>query len=168
MSDVAGTGRRVEQLLDSLASASEPQLRMHAEELVGLLVSLYGEGLSRIISLVPEQLHDRLVEDDLLSELLVLHGLHPVDVQSRVRAVVGAEAELVEVSADGVARLRLTAAAPTGCGCGSAADAPRRLEEAVLAAVSDVTAVEIERVAAAPSLIPVDSLFRQRPAVVSQ
>jgi hypothetical protein len=171
MSDLAQTGRRVEQLLDSLASATEPHLRMHAEELVSSLLSLYGEGLARVMSYAGEQLRARLVEDELISELLVLHGLHPVDVETRVRAVVGAEAELLSVSGDGVARLRWTPAASTGCGCGSArADGKRRLEEAVLAAVGDVTVVEIEETAPerARPLIPVESLFRPRAAAVGR
>jgi hypothetical protein len=165
MSDVKEAGRRVEQLLDSLASPAEPQLRLHAEELVSLLLSLYGEGLARVISLVPEQVRAELAGDDLVSELLVLHGLHPVDIESRVRAVVGDAAELVGVDAAGVARLRLAPAAG-GCGCGSA-DLPRRLEALVLGAVSDVTAVEIEQAPKPLPLIPVDSLLRHRPSVVS-
>jgi hypothetical protein len=169
MAEVKETGRRVEQLLDSLASASEPQLRMHAEELVSLLLSLYGEGLGRIVSAAGQQLQAHLCEDELVSELLILHGLHPVDIETRIRAVVGDEAELLDVTADGVARLRRTAAPASGCGsCHD--DGPSRLEATILAAVSDVTAVEIEQIAVAQTgpLIPVESLFRDRPAAVAR
>jgi hypothetical protein len=159
--DVIETGRRVEQLLDSLESAAEPQLRLHGEELVRSLLSLYGVGLARVMTLATDEVRARLGEDELVSELLVLHGLHPVDIETRVRAVVGSDAELLSVDADGVARLRWTAKA-SGCGCGSAgADGPKRLEAAILAAVSDVTAVEIEQQKPL-TVIPVESLFRSR------
>ncbi len=184
--DVREAGRRVEQLLDSLVSAGEPQLRMHAEQLVGLLVELYGEGLRRIMSVVasrhPDDI-DALISDELIAGLLVLHGLHPVDVRSRVRAAIddflvaqGSQApivDLTEVDDAGVVHLRWTAAA-SGCGsggCGSpVTDGLHRLEATILDAVADVTAVEVEEVAApkAPTLIPVESLFRDRPAMVAR
>ena len=41
-----------------------------------------------MISLAPEQLQAQLIEDELVSELLVLHGLHPVDIETRVRAAI--------------------------------------------------------------------------------
>jgi hypothetical protein len=188
MADVRETGRRVEQLLDSLACTTEPQLRMHAEELVGLLVNLYGTGLSRIVSIVAAQpdaeaarLAGLMAEDELVSQLLVLHGLHPLDIQTRVRAVIDdirptlgqppPEVELVGVDDAGVVRLRWTAAAQSGCGssgCGSSGT--QRLEAAIIGAVADVTAVEIQQAETrqGPALIPVESLFRDRAAGVGR
>ncbi|GIH04864.1 thioredoxin [Rhizocola hellebori] len=188
--DIRETGRRVEQLLDSLASTAEPQLRMHAEELVGLLVELYGEGLNRIVSIVGEQspaeaarITGLMISDELVSGLLVLHGLHPLDLRTRVQAVLdrvvpslaqpAPKVELLAVSDAGAVRLRWTAAA-SGCGsggCGSGGSGDRqRLEEAILDAVADVTAVEVEQIESpkAPTLIPVESLFRDRASVVNR
>jgi hypothetical protein len=231
------TGRRVEQLLDSLASASEPQLRMHAEELVGLLVDLYGAGLSRIVSIVTEhsagdaaRLADLMAADELVSGLLVLHGLHPLDIHTRVQAAIddvlpslrqpAPEVELLGVDEAGVVRLRWTAAVSSGsgssgcgsggCGCGASGSSsggsgasgsgsggcgasgsgsggcgsggcgsggcgspdiggPRQLEAAILDAVADATAVQVQQTETrqGPALISVESLFRDRAAVVN-
>jgi hypothetical protein len=65
-----------------------------------------------------------------------------------------------------VARVRLAPAAG-GCGCGSGADAARRVEALILGSVSDVTAVEVEQAPVEKPLISVESLFRDRSGAVS-
>ena len=80
-------GDRVEALLGEFREAGDPASTERAEELVRLLVELYGSGLERLMELVTEKdgaLVDRIVEDQLLASLLVLHGLHPVPVERRV------------------------------------------------------------------------------------
>ena len=60
-----------------------------AEELVGLLVGLYGDGLGRIVAVLGEQgeageaMLAKLADDPLVESLLLLHGLHPLDVDAR-------------------------------------------------------------------------------------
>ena len=84
-----------------------------AVELVRALTELYGEGLARIVAMTPDP--RELARDELVAQLLVLHDLHPVPLEDRVRralAEVGG-AELVGI-ADGVVTLR---------GCSPAAEA---------------------------------------------
>jgi hypothetical protein len=173
--DARRVGARVEQLLDGLAASDDPRARAQAEELVRQLVDLYGAGLARIVDIVLTEADDstRLAEqfaaDELVASLLVLHGLHPHDIEDRVRAAIaglGAKADgvrLVGVDSDGVAHLRLQLT-----GCGSSADGLRRdIEGAITGAVGDVTSVRIEelpKVKADATLIPTDALFRDRPA----
>jgi Fe-S cluster biogenesis protein NfuA/nitrite reductase/ring-hydroxylating ferredoxin subunit len=110
-------GERIEQLIAGLTAGRDKDA---AEELVRLLVEMYGEGLTRMITLVAE--HDpalvhRLADDDLVESLLLLHDLHPLDVDTRiqraldkVRPYLGSHAGGVEylgVDEDGVAQLRL-------------------------------------------------------------
>ena len=78
---------RIEQLLDQVQQSREPRARERTEELVALVTELYGAGLSRVLAICGEEspaLVRRLVDDELVGHLLMVHGLHPVDVRSRV------------------------------------------------------------------------------------
>ncbi|HSZ47748.1 MAG TPA: NifU family protein [Streptosporangiaceae bacterium] len=116
------TGARVEELLDSLKSGGFGPAASAAEELVSLLVGLYGDGLAQIMTVLAENgpagaaMIDALAEDPVVENLLLLHGLHPLDVDARiqraldrVRPYLGSHAGGVEYLGvrDGVARLRL-------------------------------------------------------------
>ncbi|GGP09504.1 NifU family protein [Nonomuraea glycinis] len=110
-----------------------------------------------------EGLVERVAADELVSHLLLLHGLHPVEARVRVERaaerVAGAAAEVVEVG-PGVARVRLRRAAK---GCGSSRGAlGSALEAAVRDAAPEIERVEIEVVDSAPPavVIPVEELFR--------
>src|ERR1700710_3038943 len=87
--DLPGPGARMEALLDASA-AGGPVARERAEELVRLVVDLYGAGLERVLEIVDDAdaLSDdvlaALVADELVSGLLVVHGLHPYSVEDRV------------------------------------------------------------------------------------
>jgi hypothetical protein len=118
---------RVDAALDGIES--DPA----ALEAVQAVVELYGEGLRRIMAGARE-------EDELVAHLLVLHDLHPVPLEERVREAVGDRAEVVSVTG-GVVRLRLLG------GCGSAG-----VEEVVRAAAPDVEAVLVAD-AVAPHVI---------------
>jgi len=93
--DPAACGERIELLLEASAAAG-PVARERAEGLVRLVVELYGAGLERVLDLVHEagalddDLAEALAGDELVSSLLVVHGLHPYAVQERVeRALEG-------------------------------------------------------------------------------
>lgn len=130
MTRVQQVGERIEELLAALGSADDGRPPVPgrrdagelAEELVGLLVGLYGDGLSRIVAVAREQgaagvaLVDTLADDPLVGSLLLLHDLHPLDVDTRiqraldrVRPYLGSHAGGVRYLgvADGTALLRL-------------------------------------------------------------
>ncbi|MBM2613958.1 hypothetical protein JIG36_00115 [Actinoplanes sp. LDG1-06] len=123
-----------------------------AEELVRVVADLYGAGLERILEVLHEQgaLTDEvaaaLAGDDLVTGLLLVHGLHPYDAKTRITAALeGTGVEVVEVTADGVCRLRLPAGHP-----------PHGLQQTVEAVAPEVTRIETEQ---PPPVIPVSSLF---------
>ena len=174
--DPAVAGERIEQLLEASAAAG-PAARERAEELVRLVVDLYGAGLERLLDLaydagaLGDELVAALAGDELVAGLLAVHGLHPYAVEDRVAQAVarlrpavegqGASCELLEATA-GLVRLRLTGA---GTGCGSAAPAlTTALEDAVRAAAPEVAVVEV--LTADPALIPVSSLTERLRAPV--
>jgi hypothetical protein len=104
-----------------------------------------------------------LASDELISHLLLLHGLHPQDLPTRVGRAVdavrhrlgGADPQLLSVDG-GVARLLLR----NGRGC-SAAASRTTLEEAIRHAAPEIEHVEVEEAAPAPAVIPLDSLRRR-------
>ncbi len=165
------TGRRVEEVLDRLAAAGDPAARSAAEELVRALMDFYGAGLARALALLTESAGPgspvlaRLLDDEVVAGLLVLHDLHPWDVTARIdRALAGVPAHPAEVLAfaadTGTLRLRLPADTG-GCGCGSAGGGAQQAIEGALACFApEVTAVELEQPeprAAEPVLLQIGS-----------
>jgi hypothetical protein len=158
--------RAVEGLLERVEALPEPA-RGTAVALVGGLLALYGEALARITDAAgrtgAEALRTELAADELVSHLLLLHGLHPQGAPERVTGALHrlaprlgrARAELVSVDGE-VARLRVQGAG----GCGASA-LEELLEEAVRAAAPEVARVEVVHAAAPPTVIPLDGL-RQR------
>lgn len=163
MTGVQQVGTRVEELLGALRADSGAAVAATAEELVGLLVGLYGDGLGRIVAV----LHDsgepgaatlaRLTEDPLVESLLLLHGLHPLDVDDRiqqaldrVRPYLGSHAGGVQYLGvtDGVARLRLEGSC-NGCPS-STVTVQLAIQGAVEEAAPEVTQVVVEGMTEAP------------------
>jgi len=159
VSGVQDVGARVEELLDVLRSGAARDAGPAADELVRLLVGLYGDGLSHIVAALREQgqpgvamLHN-LAEDPLVESLLLLHDLHPLDVDARVqraldrvRPYLGSHAGGVEYlgTADGVARLRLEGSCH---GCPSSSITLRTaIEEALFEFAPDITRLEVSGV----------------------
>lgn len=114
---------RIETLLHQLRAAGDPAVQASAEELVEILLDLHGAGLERMLDIVWEAgeageriIHEALPEDDLVSSLLVLHGLHPMPLGARVQQALetvrpymhshGGDVEVLDIR-DGVVRLRL-------------------------------------------------------------
>jgi Fe-S cluster biogenesis protein NfuA/nitrite reductase/ring-hydroxylating ferredoxin subunit len=182
-SDWRWAGERIETLLDA-SSAGGAVARERAEELVRLVADLYGGGLERVLELMYERGHldddtlDALARDDLVASLLLVHGLHPYGVQQRVeqalesvRPYLGShdgDVELLEVTEDGVVRLRLLGSCD---GCPSSSVTLKlAVEGAIEAAAPEVTAIEVETPVAAStgSVIPATALFaRLAPAAGS-
>lgn len=140
---------RLEQQLEELET-----LPPVATEAVATLLELYGEALARIAGRVPAEV---LRDDELVSHLLMVHGLHPAPVEQRVEGALdevrpylrshGGEVELVGVS-DGVVRLRLQGSC-SGCPA-SRTTLELAVEEAIRGAVPEVEAIEAEDAEAAP------------------
>ncbi len=117
-------GERIESLLDA-SSAGGAVARERAEQLVREVSDLYGAGLERIIEIAASRSHslvEELARDDLVASLMLVHGLHPHDVETRVRTALdsvrpylgshGGDVELIAVD-DGVVQLRLTGSCKT-------------------------------------------------------
>jgi Fe-S cluster biogenesis protein NfuA len=146
---------RVDALLDELDSVADEPARATATALVQALLELYGDGLARIVDHVAERddgaLADALAGDELVAQLLLLHGLHPVPLEARVRGALdevrpylkthGGGVELLGIDA-GVVRLQLQGSC-SGCPS-SAVTLKHAVEEAIHKAAPDVAEIVAE------------------------
>lgn len=87
--------REIEVLIEELGQAADPVALGRAQALVRAVLDLHAAGLARIIELVraggTPPLDERwlvqvLAADDLVANLLLLHGIHPIHVDIRARA----------------------------------------------------------------------------------
>jgi Fe-S cluster biogenesis protein NfuA len=165
-SELRAAGDRIEGLLGELAAVS-PKAGAKSQELVQLLMRLYGAGLERILSAIDEvagpaadKLFARLEEDELVASLLVLHDLHPLDLTDRILRALdkvrpylgshGGDVTLLEV-VDGVVRLRLEGSCH---GCPSSSVTMKQaIERALEEAVPELRGIEVEGVAP-PASVP--------------
>jgi Fe-S cluster biogenesis protein NfuA/nitrite reductase/ring-hydroxylating ferredoxin subunit len=167
---------RIETLLGEIEALTDPNARSKAAEMAQVLLELYGEGLARMMEVVAqgaegEKAFEAFAEDELISHLLLLHGLHPLDVETRVvRALEevrpylqshGGDVELLGIEG-GVARVRMEGSCD---GCPSSAVTLKlAIEEAVLKAAPDLEGIEAEGVTEpkpAPTIVAGPTLRRK-------
>lgn len=155
--------QKIEGLVRNIESAVDPVVRASAVELMQSLMELHGAGIERIMEItfdtgtVGSQIIDRFADDPLVASLLLLYGLHPADIETRVIQALekvrpylqshGGNVELLGI-ADGVIHLRLQGSC-NGC-ASSAMTLKLAIEEAIYEAAPDLTAIEVEGVVEQP------------------
>jgi Fe-S cluster biogenesis protein NfuA/nitrite reductase/ring-hydroxylating ferredoxin subunit len=152
---------RVQELTARVEEVADPELRELADDLAAAIVQLYGEGLERIVAALGPELRSQLAQDGIVASLMLIHGLYPVDVQTRVREALagvrpyleshGGDVELLGI-ADGVARLRLRGSCD-GCAA-SQSTLELAIERALEEAAPDLLGIDVEGVVAAPPRRP--------------
>ena len=164
-------GDRIQTLLDA-TSAGGALARERAEQLVREVVELYGAGLARIVGAVGEQsdsvVVDRLVADDLVASLLLVHGLHPHDVHRRVSEALdrvrpylgshGGDVHLLDIAGDTV---RLQFAGSCQSCPSSAVTLELAVEDAIRAAAPEISSIELVSPDPVAAVIPAESLLAQ-------
>lgn len=158
----------VERLLGEIESLPEQPAREKATEVVQALLDLYGAGLERIVEEIAARddggLASALADDELVSHLLLLHGLHPVGVEERVVEALasvrpyleshGGDVELLGVEGQTV-RLRLQGSC-SGCPS-STMTLKLAIENAIQKAAPEIEEVQAQDdQPAAPSLIQLE------------
>jgi Fe-S cluster biogenesis protein NfuA len=133
--------QRIGETVERLESAADPNSRALAKELLESLMALHGAALERILELASE-----------VSGLLLLYGLHPEDLRTRVNRALeksrayleshAASAELISIDEDGAVTLRLQIKS-NGCGS-TAATVKSALQATVQDAAPDATSIVVE------------------------
>jgi Fe-S cluster biogenesis protein NfuA len=167
---------RLDSLLREVENIPDTQTRAHVREMVQAILELHAVGLERMLGQIAGEgeaglaLIEALARDDLVGGLLLLHGLHPLDLPTRVRQALekvrpylrshGGNVELLAVDA-GVVRLRMLGSCH---GCPSSAMTLKlAIEEAIYALAPEVAAIEVEGASAATDpplsvIVPLEQL----------
>jgi Fe-S cluster biogenesis protein NfuA len=121
------------------------------EEMLGEVLDLHGEGVARLWAALDDAARARLVDDPVVCSMLLVHGLHPVPLEDRVRAALasvrpyldshGGDVELLGLD-DGVAHLLLKGSC-NGC-ASSSATLELAIESALDEHAPDLDGVEVE------------------------
>src|ERR1700720_4734757 len=149
--------QRIGGLVQEIESIADPAVRAATKNLVQSLMDLHGAALENALEIVAEagepgmNIIDRLGRDPLVSSVLILYGLHPEDLESRVVKALdrirpslrkqGAEVGLLGVK-DGIIRLHVETASHS-CGA-SAKTVQATLEGAIYDALPDMTSLTIQ------------------------
>jgi len=149
--------QRIGGLVQEIEAIADPALRATTKELVQSLMDMHGAVLERALEIVSAagepgmSLIEHLGRDPMVSSVLVLYGLHPEDLDTRVLKAIdrvkpqlrkqGCEVELLGLS-EGVVKIRVQTGEHT---CGSTAKtAQATLEGAIYEAAPDIVSLAIE------------------------
>src|SRR6202045_2048346 len=158
----------VDTLVGELQQLPDLASRAMVEELLSTVLDLHGEALSRMLDALGDRadpdaarLLRALARDDLVRGVLLLHGLHPIDLRTRVEDALesvrpymrshGGGVELVGVASDTV-RIRLEGHCQ---GCPSSmVTLNLAVKKAIYEAAPDVAAIEVIEPPDAPAPAP--------------
>jgi Fe-S cluster biogenesis protein NfuA/nitrite reductase/ring-hydroxylating ferredoxin subunit len=148
---------RVQELTEEVDRLPEPRARALAQDLLGAVLELYGDGLARIVAAIDEggeagaEIRRRLTDDGMVASLLLIHDLYPVPIAERVEEALesvrpymeshGGDVELLGLE-DDVARLRLQGSCD-GCPA-SSATLELAIKSALEEAAPDLQGIEVE------------------------
>lgn len=145
-------------LVEQLEQYPDAEVRDNALELVQIILQLYGESLRRIIATVDsepqrDQILARMVNDEVVRSVLLIHGLMPVSLYERVTVQLnglrpylvsqGCDVELLGID-DARARMRLIR---SGKGAPPIAVLKAEIEKALMEVAPDLAGVDVEGLA---------------------
>jgi Fe-S cluster biogenesis protein NfuA len=153
---------RIEELVTRIETTGDPALRAVAQELLQAVLELHGVALERLLDAVSdlpagERALRQIATDDLVSNVLSLHGIHPVAIEARVAAAIessqpylkshGGNVHLTSIE-DGTVHLELQGTCGT---CSSSTETIKlHVEEAIYNAAPEVVAVIAESIPPPP------------------
>ncbi len=169
---------RIEELIHKLESSADPASLATARELVQSVMELYSAGLERIVAILAakgepgREILAELGRDQLVGNLLAANGLHPLDLEERVRRALdklrgslGSHASIDLLSFDDTGiRLRVRS---HSSGCGSPAGSLKQIvADALYEAAPDLAQVVVEEdQPSASGFVPLEKLGGYVPTV---
>lgn len=156
--------QKIGDLVQELESIADPAARAKSKELVQLVMDLHGAAFDKAMEIVADagqpgmSIIERLGRDSLVGSVLILYGLHPDDIETRIAKAIqqvrlklrkqGCEVELLSATG-GMIRLRVDVGSHT---CRSTAKtAQATLEGALYDAAPDLSSLQIEGLEEKPS-----------------
>jgi Fe-S cluster biogenesis protein NfuA/nitrite reductase/ring-hydroxylating ferredoxin subunit len=166
MTSEAGPGElldRVQELTAKLDQLPDEEARELAQDLLGAVIAMYGDGLRRIMDAIGRSreagatILDELCEDGAVASLLLIHDLYPASLEERVLEALdtvrpymeshGGNVELLGVD-EGVAKLALQGSC-NGCAA-SRATLELAIKQALDEHAPDLTGLEVEGIVEQP------------------
>lgn len=162
---------KIEGLVHSAESLSDPKARAVAVDLLQAVLDFHAAGLERVMEIAAEsgtageEIFERMATDDLTSSMLLLHDLHPDDLETRIdRAVhklqdmftsLGARLSLAAIE-PGTVRLNFDSARTW-----SGTPVRASVEDAIFQAAPEITSVIIEGLKETPpaNFVPISDLL---------
>jgi Fe-S cluster biogenesis protein NfuA/nitrite reductase/ring-hydroxylating ferredoxin subunit len=121
--DINQQGKHIQELVERINALPDFGARELVQDCLQSVLALHGNGLARIMQLVKNaglagrEISDALAQDKLVRGLLLIHGLHPVSLENRLKEALekvrpymkshGGNVELLELEND-YAKLRLS------------------------------------------------------------
>jgi len=161
----------IEELVRRAESISDPQARAAAVDLLEAVLAFHAAGLERVMEIIAstgeghKPIIDRIATDDLTSSMLLLHDLHPDDLETRINraleklqdvfASLGASLALIGIE-QGTVRLQFDSSRAW-------AGTPVRdsIENAIFQAAPEIESVRIEGLKETPpaNFVPISDLL---------
>jgi Fe-S cluster biogenesis protein NfuA len=164
----------LQQQIEELERSASPEVQGQVRQMLQTILEAHRGGLGRMLELIGpateggRQILQSCAQEPLIASMLLLHGLHPWDMETRLRwaldglrpplASAGARLVLVAVQA-GTVRLRLEHDSEGGPA--SIASLQTLIEETIIAAVPEVERIKIETALPA-RLIPLPLVGERR------
>ena len=150
----------IAQVLEELDVAA-PGERARARHLMQEVLEAHRDGLARLLETLGPDVAQRICADDEIGAMLMLHGLHKVDLRTRIVEAIDKLAprlaaqhgkiELIDVTSDAHVRVRVEHAGKRGA-------FHAQIEEALTNAAADATELTIDEVISVP--VKLDRLQR--------
>jgi Fe-S cluster biogenesis protein NfuA/nitrite reductase/ring-hydroxylating ferredoxin subunit len=152
--------QHIQELLEEIDGLPDAHARKIMQECVQDILSFYGHGLERILSIISrgnssaaKDIYNNLIEDSFVSGLLLIHDLHPIDLRTRLLLALekvkpymdshGGSVEIVSLE-NGFAKLKLSGSCK---GCPSSASTLELgIKQAIEENCPDLLGLEVEGV----------------------
>jgi hypothetical protein len=140
--------QRIEELITAIQEHGNPVVRASAVEMVRALLDVHGTAMGRIVAQIARQgepgqaILNSLVQDDLVSRLLLLHGLHPVGLETRVQQALDRARPMLRAHAANVHLEQASHEVVRLCLQGGGDDVRRIIAQAILGKAPDVLHIE--------------------------
>jgi Fe-S cluster biogenesis protein NfuA len=148
---------RLETLLKEVDDRADPATKSRVRQIVQSLMDYHGAAIEKMVEAMAtngeagRSMLGKLADDELVSSVLLLYGLHPLDLETRVRNALekvrpylrshGGNVELLSIE-EGAVRLRMEGSCH---GCPSSAMTIKSsIETAIYEAAPDVGAILVE------------------------
>lgn len=174
--DLRAVGDRIERLLEEIAETADPSIQRRVDAVVRLVTEVHGAAIERILEIAVEvadvdtqTLFARLTDDELVASLLVVHGLHPDDLTTRIERALegvrpylgshGGDVELLGVDdEEGTVLLKMLGSC-NGCPS-SSVTLKLAVESAITEAAPEIVRIDVDGAAGEPAEQPAGTPVR--------